>query len=124
MQCAPCLVASSPPPIKRAVVARAEALPAAIGAQLLPRMVAWDAQHMASALAALRVPLLVIQCTCLNADRVRVSIEPGDDTPWLATLRRFAPHARIEVITGVGHFPQMEAPDRVNRLIEAFVADL
>ena len=93
MQCAPCLVASSPPPIKRAVVARAEALPAAIGAQLLPRMVAWDAQHMASALAALRVPLLVIQCTCLNADRVRVSIEPGDDTPWLATLRRFAPHA-------------------------------
>lgn len=65
--------------------------------------------------------VLVIQSTCLNADRVRVSMAPGDDAPWLQTVRRLAPSVRIETVPGVGHFPQLEAPDHVNRLIASFL---
>ena len=115
-------VASSPPELKRAICARAADLPASIGTRLFPRMVAWDAQHMEAALATLRVPLLVIQSTYLNADRVRVSLEPGVDTPWLQTVRGCVPDARIEVVCGVGHFPQVEAPERINGLIESFIS--
>jgi pimeloyl-ACP methyl ester carboxylesterase len=117
-------VAASPPEVKQAIVARAADLPASIGTRLFPRMVAWDAQHMEAALMALRVPLLVIQSTHLNAHRVRVSLEPGVDTPWLQTVRRCVPGARVEVVSGVGHFPQVEAPERINRLIETFVRRL
>ena len=117
-------VASSHEAIKQEIVSRAAALPAAIGRGLFPRMVAWDAQRMEAALAvveARRVPLLVIQSTHLNADRVRVSIKPGVDTPWLQTVRRCAPTAQIEIFPNVGHFPQLEAPAHVNRLIASFV---
>ena len=38
-------------------------------------------------------------------------------------VRAKCPHARIEIVTGVGHFPQIEAADRVNALIEKFVAN-
>jgi len=31
------------------------------------------------------------------------------------------PSAKIEIISGVGHFPQLEAAETVNRLIAGFV---
>jgi pimeloyl-ACP methyl ester carboxylesterase len=34
-------------------------------------------------------------------------------------VRSRAPQARIEVIPGIGHFAQIEAPERVNALIGA-----
>ena len=38
--------------------------------------------------------------------------------PVLASLRRAFPDARIEWVTGVGHFAQIEAPGRISDLIE------
>ncbi|MBS1848062.1 MAG: alpha/beta fold hydrolase, partial [Actinobacteria bacterium] len=32
------------------------------------------------------------------------------------------PHARVEILEGIGHFPQVEAPDRVIGLLEDFLA--
>ena len=83
-------------------------------------MVAWDAANMERALASVQVPLLVIQSSYLNAQRVRVPLAPGDSTPWLDLVRRQAPSARVEIVPGVGHFPQLEAAATVNRLIADF----
>jgi len=106
-------------PAAVSVIERAKRLPAAIGSALFPAMVRWDVAHMESALAAVRVPLLVIQSTTLNADRKRVSLRTGETTPWLDLVRSRAPHARIEVIPDTGHFSQIEAPEQVNALIAA-----
>jgi pimeloyl-ACP methyl ester carboxylesterase len=115
-------VASSDPRLKAETVARALELPEAIGSVLFPRMVAWDAGKMEAALATVRVPLLVVQSTKLNLERVRVSLSPGETSPWLETVKRLVPRARIEIVAGVGHFPQLEAAGEVNRLIESFAA--
>lgn len=115
---------SSPAAMKQAVVERAAALPAAVGAALFPRMCAWDAGRMEAALEAVRVPVLVIQSSFLNAERVRVPLEPGQTTPWLDLVRAKVPAAKIEIVSGVGHFPQMEAADKVNTLIEDFLRAL
>ena len=80
--------------------------------------------EMDAALDAVRVPLLAIQSTYLNSARVRVAIKPGETSPWIDLLRARVPGARIEVVTGVGHFPQLEAADRVNALVEDFCARL
>ena len=106
--------------LKAAIVERALELPAAVGSALFPRLVGWDAANMESALAGVHVPLLVIQSTYVNAQRVRVPLAPGDSTPWLDLVRRLAPSARVEIVPGVGHFPQLEAAATVNRLIADF----
>lgn len=104
-------------PAAVSVIERAKRLPSEIGAALFPAMVRWDAAHMESALAAVRAPLLVIQTTTLNAERKRVALKAGETTPWLELVRGRVPGARIEVIPGTGHFPQIETPEQVNALI-------
>jgi len=111
----------SPGELGTAIVERALRLPEAIGAGLFPRMVHWDAANMERALAAVKVPLLVIQSTYLNAERKRVALKPGETTPWLDLVRRNALQAQIEIVSGVGHFPQLEAPEQVNKLLSGLI---
>lgn len=106
-------------PAAARIVERAKRLPAGIGSALLPAMARWDAQHLDAALATVRVPLIVIQSTTVNAERKRVSLNTGETTPWLDLVRSLVPSARIEVVPGIGHFTQIEAADRVNELIAA-----
>jgi pimeloyl-ACP methyl ester carboxylesterase len=110
-----------PTQTSREIVSRAMQLPADIGTALLPRMARWDAERMDEALAALRAPLMVIQTTRMNEARKRVAMQPGESSPWLDLVRTRVPAARIEVLPGLGHFPQIESPDAVNRLIRSFV---
>ena len=115
---------SSDPALRRRVLERANVLPQAIGAALFPRMVAWDAAKVEGALSAAQQRLLVIQSTYLNSERLRRPLSPGQSTPALDFLRARRPDARIEIVSGVGHFAQLEAPDAVNALIAEFVAKL
>ena len=110
--------------LKTRAIEQALRLPRLIGKSLFPRIARWDAGEMDAALAAVRVPLLAIQSTYLNSARVRIAIKPGETSPWIELLRARVPRARIELITGVGHFPQLEAADRVNALVEDFCVQL
>jgi pimeloyl-ACP methyl ester carboxylesterase len=108
--------------LSRAIVARARRVPAENGMALWPRMARWDATHVEQVLAELRVPLLAIQTTYLNPERKRLSLQAGQSSPWLDLIRQKTGNPRIEVLAGLGHFPQIEAADVVNRLISGFAA--
>src|SRR5262249_51505402 len=94
----------APSALQRAIVERAKRLKPEVGVALFPRMTRWDAANTEKTLPLIKVPLLVIQSTYLSPERKRVPIRPGETTPWLDLVRRTQPRARIEVITGVGHF--------------------
>jgi pimeloyl-ACP methyl ester carboxylesterase len=111
-----------PSPQADAIVKRALRLPAEVGAALWPRVVRWDAAQMDAALAAVRVPLMAIQSTALNAKRKRVQLQPGESSPWLELLKEKVKDLRIEVISGTGHFVQLEASGAVNRLLADFAS--
>ena len=108
--------------LSRAIVARARRVPAENGMALWPRMARWDATYVEKVLSGLRVPLLAIQTTYLNPERKRLSLKAGESSPWLDTVRRHVQNAKIEVLPGLGHFPQIEAAQAVNRLISGFAA--
>ena len=111
-----------PNPDAERLIALSRTLPAAIGTALVPRMTRWDAQYMDAALSAIKAPLMAIQSTYLGPGLKRASLAPGATSPWLERVRHAAPHARIEIVPGVGHFTQLEASEKVNRLLEDFVA--
>lgn len=107
----------APSETSRAVVKRALQLPAEIGSALFPRMARWDAAQMDAAVSAVKVPVLAIQSTYLNTERKRVPMAEGQTTPWLDLLRQKIPGVKISILSGYGHFPQLEAAVKVNRLI-------
>lgn len=110
--------------LKHRIVQRALTLPEAFGAPLLSRIVGWDAGQMDTALSQIAVPLLALQSTYFNVQRVRVPMQPGTTTPWMERVQHHIPSARIDLVSDVGHFPMLEAPDAVNDKIAAFVAQL
>ncbi len=117
-------VPSTQAAIKASIIDRAARMPAAIGTALFPRTPAWDARNLERVLAETKQPLLVIQSTTMNAEGKRVPMVPGLPAPLLDLLRAVTPHAKIEIISTVGHFTQIDAPDWVNEKIGAFVASL
>lgn len=72
-----------------------------------------DARPLASRFTSAAVPLLAI----LGSEDQIVETEPTAEA--YATV----PGARVEVLEGVGHSAQLEAPERTARLIENFAAD-
>ena len=111
-------------PRAEAVVARGIRQTETIGAVLWTRMARWDAAEMDGAFAAVRRPLMVIQTTTRNAELKRTPLKAGESSPWLDYVKSKVPRARIEILPGLGHFPQLEAPGRVNQLIAEFAASI
>jgi pimeloyl-ACP methyl ester carboxylesterase len=109
-------------PLAEAALARMKRMPAEIGIALWTNMVRWDATQLDAALAAVRAPLMAIQSTWINQERKRLPLKEGQSSPWLELLRAKA--AKIHIVPGVGHFPQLEAPGRVNQLIAEFAASV
>jgi pimeloyl-ACP methyl ester carboxylesterase len=105
------------------IIARAKRLPADIGTALFPSMARWDAANVVSALAAVRCPLLAIQSTKMSPERKRSTLRDGEtSTPYLDLLREHAPGVRTEILPGLGHFPQVEAAEKVNALLETLAS--
>jgi pimeloyl-ACP methyl ester carboxylesterase len=113
-----------PLPNAAALLERAKRLPEEFGKALFLDIVRWDAAELDAVLARVRAPLLVIQSTAMNAERKRVTLQAGDTSPWIDLLRAKVPATRVEIIPGVGHFTQLEAPDDVSRLIGDFAGTL
>ena len=108
-------------PATERLVQRAVRQSAEIGSALWPRSSRWDAGTLEPALAAVRAPVLVIQTTTRDpATGKRGPMRAGQSSPFLDLLRQKLPDVKIEVLPGLGHFPQLDAPEQVNRLIEAF----
>ncbi len=116
-------VDGSDPTLKQRIIQRALKLPETIGAQLFVRLVGWDAGMADAALAQITVPTYVLQSTYVNTQRVRVPLEPDEITPWMELVRKHVPNSELDVISGVGHFPMLEAPDMVNEKMRAFIAE-
>ncbi|MEO3761225.1 hypothetical protein ABGB19_23470 [Mycobacterium sp. B14F4] len=106
--------------LAEAITDRALRIPAALGRSLLTNLAGWDAREVESALNSVRVPLLAIQSTTMDTARERVSLDTGRDSPWLDLVRGRVPEAKIEILSGTGHFPQIEMADEVTALIAAF----
>lgn len=87
-------------------------------------IVAWDAQFSGSRLAALNVPLCLIQSTDRGPQFKRARIKTPEQSPWLQFALSHAPSAGVEIVADAGHFPQIDQPDVVNAAIERFIAEV
>jgi len=92
------------PALVEQIAAGAAAFPAEAGTGILRHSWFYDARP---ALRQLTMPIRAI-----NGDLFRTNIEAA---------RRYAPQFDVAFITGVGHYPMIEQPDRFNALLEQAV---
>ena len=109
---------------KARYVARALTLPPADGIELMCNMIRWDGDHAASCLAAVDVPLLLIQSTTMGADRLRRPVQVGEGSKYTDFAAANAQAPQIEFIPDIGHYTMVEAPDAVtNRIMDWMTAN-
>lgn len=107
-----------------AIVDRTLRLSAECGARLLRDMARYDSTRLAGSLRLLQVPVMALQTTTMNVRRERRSLELGEQTPYLEVLRETIADITIEILFGLGHFPQIDAPIETNTAIARFLTTL
>ena len=108
------------PAIATLIFERGISLPAPNGRALITNLAGWDAGEVEAALDCVAVPVLAIQTTTMDTARQRISLQPGQSSPWLDLIRAHVPRAETVTLFGSGHFPQIERSDEVNALIAGF----
>lgn len=120
---APMFTDNPPEPFRSRVVERARAMSPEYGPGLVADMAAWDAAHSDARIGALGMPVLAIQSTCVDSERRRTILAPGETTPWTDTLLEKVPGVEVEYMPGIGHFTMNEAPGAVNGRIARFLLE-
>ena len=113
----------SDPALRDRIVARARAIDPAFAVALIAGGTRWEAR-VPEILATIDVPVLILQCTNLDEELNWAFLAPGQKPDWIGAVEKRVPTAHIELLSGPGHFVQIEAPDRVNRLIKSFLESL
>jgi pimeloyl-ACP methyl ester carboxylesterase len=109
----------TPSALADAIVKRAVRSSAGFGPLLWPDMNRWDAGKMDAALAAVKVPVLVIQSTTRSPELKRAPLKPWETSPYLDLMKQSLKDIRVEIVPA-GHFTMLEAAPVVNGLIEEF----
>ena len=105
-----------------AIIARAVAMDDPNGRALIESMVTWDCEKIEAVLDTTTMPVLAIQSTYLDTSRTRVALEPGGTTPYTELVLARCPDARVDIISDVGHFNMLDAPDVFNTVLARFLA--
>lgn len=67
------------------------------------------------------VALLNLQSTDIDEKNDRVRLKEGEMTKWMAVIGEKVPTAVQIVVTGCAHFPHVDQPEKVAKLIEDFI---
>ncbi len=108
----------------QAIIVRAMERPAEIAGPLFVDIGRYDAGNMDRLLDGVRVPMLAIQSTQTKPDGKRLPLSPGESTPYLDMLRSKVGGVTIEIVPGIGHFPQLERAAETNTIMAAFLKRL
>lgn len=106
---------------RQAIIDRAVARDPNIAGPLFADIGRYDSHEFDKLLASVRVPMLAIQSTQTLADGARMGLLPGQTTPYLEMLRAKIKGVTIDIVPGIGHFPQLERPDATNAMMAAFL---
>ena len=107
--------------VENQAIERACSRPDEVAIPVMLSMVGWDAARFESRYRALRVPVQVLQSSHVDEASQRASLTPDMRIPWHEELRACGVDATFERVADCGHFTMWDAPDAVNRAIEALL---
>jgi pimeloyl-ACP methyl ester carboxylesterase len=113
-------VRESDPNLRQRVLERVTKIDAGFAEALLRDAVRWGAYNAPQILAAVRVPVLLLQSTARDENNHWRALKPGMTTPWTELVTQSVEDVELCIVPGVGHFLQIEAPEAINGAIAFF----
>ena len=101
---------SADPEIVEKVVADMVAAPSVVGIGTLQGFFDYSKHRLREAAQQIKVPL-----TCINSDMHPTEVDIN---------RKYIPSFKVKIMTGVGHFPMVEDPETLNRLLDEAVGEM
>lgn len=108
------------PELVAACLERVEALSATFIEKVIVSTIEWDRAHMAETLRSLRIPILLLQSTCVDQEGTRRPLSQPRESAWLEFAASHAPCVDVQIVQRAGHFPHLDRPEIVNTAIERF----
>jgi pimeloyl-ACP methyl ester carboxylesterase len=105
------------------ILARAKNIDPDGATALFADLAGWDAGLMAERLDSITKPMLIIQSMYFDAEGKRRPIDETSESSWLKFVSSVAPAARIELVKESGHFPHIEQPAQIARLLQKFASE-
>lgn len=112
-----------PPDWKNEAIGKVLSIPESSGAPLFSALVGWDADTLEATMAALDIPVLALQSTTMDINRVRRPLTEGEVGPFQDLILKSVAGAESETVAGPGHFCMTEAPAAINARIARFIAE-
>ncbi|MEY4156481.1 MAG: hypothetical protein RJB64_1202 [Pseudomonadota bacterium] len=113
-------VDNSDPGLRENILARIGQVNPDFGRALYLQAVGWDAIRGKETLQSIKVPVLVLQSTYMDAELKRRPLVPGMQTPFMQLVADLLPNSESKVIPGCGHFVMNEAPEAINTELLSF----
>jgi pimeloyl-ACP methyl ester carboxylesterase len=107
--------------MREQITRRAMALDPVFGRAIFLESILWDCTHGREKIGQIRVPVLLLQSTDIDANRRQISMQPGMRTRYMDVVSELVADADVKIVANVGHFAMLEAPDEVSREINNFV---
>ncbi|MDM0021789.1 alpha/beta fold hydrolase [Variovorax saccharolyticus] len=110
------------PKLRQRLAARAQALDPDFAEALLVDAVRWELPSGLESMKHIAVPTLLLQSTYFTSDYKRVPLKDGIKTPFMELAPKVIAQCEVRTISGVGHFPMIEAAPVVNQHFREFAA--
>jgi pimeloyl-ACP methyl ester carboxylesterase len=100
-------IENSDPLLIDKIVRSTSSIPPEVGIGAVKAVINFQNNEIIQVLSEVKAPI-----TCINADATNVE-----------TNKRYVPSFKAKIMSGVGHFNMMEAPDEFNRLLEETIQE-
>lgn len=114
-------VPGTDPALIKRMTERAMRMPQDFARDLLISSIRWDLDTGDDVLRALRVPVLLLQSTYFMPGIGRTFMSKSSKTALMAKIAHLVERAECQILTGLGHFPMIEAPQDIADRIARFV---
>lgn len=103
---------------------RIENMPAARIEALYRNMIKWDGTRLATRVAQIETkPVFLLQSTIRGEDGARRWLRAGETGPYVDLLAKALTNLQVVTYPGIGHFPMLDAPERMHKDIEAWLTN-
>lgn len=114
----------TPPDFQEATLEHLRTMDLEYNELLRAAFIKWDHEQMDNVMTMLGescTPLINVTSTDIDEDNNRIPMEPFEVSRWMQFVKEKVPRVQLTVVRNVMHFPHVDAPDTIAKILKRFL---